>query len=81
MTSFKNYCKEFFTEESGMELLQFAIVVVVTVGLIGVVVKLGSSISKQIGSSADAVDAWDTNNPLGGGSGAGAGGGGTTPTP
>lgn len=34
---FKKYVKQFLTDESGMELLQLAIVVVITVGLIGVI--------------------------------------------
>lgn len=31
---FKKYVKQFLTDESGMELLQLAIVVVITVGLV-----------------------------------------------
>ena len=36
MDRLKNYMHDFWNDESGMELLQLAIVIVITVGLIGV---------------------------------------------
>ena len=36
MDSLKKYISDFWNDESGMELLQLAIVIVITVGLIGV---------------------------------------------
>ncbi len=49
----KDYSKDFATDESGMELLQLAIVVVVTVGLIGVVIALQNMISGNIDSATE----------------------------
>lgn len=53
MKRFKNYVKEFIQDESGMELLQMAIAVVVTVALIGVAFKVKSVVSKNISDAAD----------------------------
>lgn len=48
----KEYANEFVQDESGMELLQFAIVVVITCGLIVAVTGVQSAISKGLERSA-----------------------------
>lgn len=50
---FKKYAKQFLTDESGMELLQLAIVVVITVGLIGVMTKLMNTVRENISKAND----------------------------
>ena len=50
---FKKYVKQFLTDESGMELLQLAIVVVITVGLIGVMTKLMNTVRENISKAND----------------------------
>ena len=50
---FKKYVKQFLTDESGMELLQLAIVVVITVGLIGVMMKLMNTVRENISKAND----------------------------
>lgn len=54
---FKAYAKRFAGEESGMELLQMAIVLAVTVGLIGVVKGLGDMVSRNISNASNNADA------------------------
>ena len=53
----KKYAKRFFREESGMELLQMAIVLAITVGLIGVVKGLGDMVSRNISNASNNADA------------------------
>lgn len=48
----REYAKDFVQDESGMELLQLAIVVVITCGLIGAVTLVQSAISDGLGRSA-----------------------------
>ena len=50
---FKKYVKQFLTDESRMELLQLAIVVVITVGLIGVMTKLMNTVRENISKAND----------------------------
>ena len=52
----KNYFKEFMTDESGMELLQEAIIVVIAVSLIAVVMKLRDTVGGKIESTSKYVD-------------------------
>ena len=52
----KNYMKEFVTEDSGMELLQEAIIVVIAVSLIAVVMKLRDAVGKKIEATSSYVD-------------------------
>ena len=47
---FKKYVKQFLTDESGMELLQLAIVVVITVGLM---TKLMNTVRENISKAND----------------------------
>lgn len=49
----KEYANEFVQDESGMELLQLAIVVVITCGLIVAVTSVQSAISKGLERSAN----------------------------
>lgn len=53
MNQFQSYLKRFLNDESGMELLQLAIVVVITVGLIGAVLYLKKVIDNNIRDSAE----------------------------
>lgn len=70
MKQFKQYCKSFICDDSGMELLQLAIVVVITVGLIGVVTALQKIIAGRITDASKQVESWDpTKNPTGGDAG------------
>ena len=48
----REYAKDFVQDESGMELLQLAIVVVITCGLIGAVVGIQSAIDTGLTGSA-----------------------------
>lgn len=48
----REYAKDFVQDESGMELLQLAIVVVITCGLIVAVTSVQSAISDGLGRSA-----------------------------
>ena len=52
----RNYFKEFMTDESGMELLQEAIIVVIAVSLIAVVMKLRDTVGNKIESTSKYVD-------------------------
>lgn len=65
----KTHTKEFLTDESGMEFLQLAIVIVIVAGLIVVMQRLGKAIYSKIGGAADTVENMDTN--LDGGNGGG----------
>lgn len=56
LNKIREYGKKFVSDESGMELLQLAIVVVITVGLITVVMGLQTSIRNKIKNSSEAVD-------------------------
>lgn len=56
MNQFKSYLQRFVHDESGMELLQLAIVVVITVGLIGAVLVLKNIIDKNIRGAAKDAD-------------------------
>lgn len=63
---FKNnisdYTKEFVRDDSGMELLQFAIVVVISCGLIGAVKAIQSAVDGKLRDSAEVVEnGFDTN--------------------
>ena len=51
----REYAKDFVQDESGMELLQLAIAVVITCGLIGAVVGIQSVIKNGLNDSADTV--------------------------
>ena len=51
----REYAKDFVQDESGMELLQLAIVVVITCGLIGAVVGIQSVIKNGLNDSTDTV--------------------------
>lgn len=62
----KEYFTNFFTDESGAELLEMAIAVVVTVGMIAAVVVLGSTIKNAI-ESATRTAQNSFSNVLGGG--------------
>ena len=53
--------KEFLSDESGMEFLQLAIVIVIVAGLIVVMQRLGKAIYSKIGGAADQVEGMDTN--------------------
>lgn len=77
MERLKRYWKEFLEDESGMELLQLAIGVVVTVGLIWAVLKIQRAISDGLVESAEKTeqgfdDAFNASSGPGGS-------GGTTP--
>lgn len=52
----RKYLKEFIKNESGMELLQEAIIVVIAVGLIAAAVGLKDTINKKITDTSDFVD-------------------------
>ena len=62
----REYAKDFVQDESGMELLQLAIAVVITCGLIGSVVLIQTVIKNGLKDSADTVTA-GFNEALGGG--------------
>lgn len=65
----KQYCKDFNKDESGMEFLQFAVIVVITVGLITVIVALKTVIEQNIQKASD-----EANSQMGGLLGGGNGG-------
>lgn len=71
----REYAKDFVQDESGMELLQLAIAVVITCGLIGSVVLIQTVIKNGLKDSADTVTA-GFNDALGGDN---SGGGSTGP--
>lgn len=53
MVRLKRYAKEFWNNESGMELLQLAIVIVITVGLIGVMTTVMNTVRNNISKAND----------------------------
>lgn len=65
----RQYCKDFKSDESGMEFLQFAIIVVVTVGLFAVIMGLKTVIENNIQKASD-----EANSQMGGLLGGGGGG-------
>ena len=48
-----NYMHDFWNDESGMELLQLAIVIVITVGLIGVMTTVMNTVRSNISKAND----------------------------
>ena len=56
MKKIKQYLTEVKEDESGMEILQFAIVLVATVALIGVVMAMKDTIANYITRAGDQVD-------------------------
>ena len=60
-TAIITHTKEFLSDESGMEFLQLAIVIVIVAGLIVVMQRLGKAIYSKIGGAADQVEGMDTN--------------------
>lgn len=57
----KQYIKDFFKEEDGMEFLQVAVIVALSALLITVVAYLFTKIGNKIGEAGDAVDSIDAN--------------------
>ena len=53
MDRLKNYMYDFCNDESGMELLQLAIVIVITVGLIGVMTTVMNTVRSNISKAND----------------------------
>ena len=53
MNRLKNYMRDFWNDESGMELLQLAIVIVITVGLIGVMTTVMNTVRSNISKAND----------------------------
>ena len=60
-TAIITHTKEFLSDESGMEFLQLAIVIVIVAGLIVVMQRLGKAIYSKIGGADDKVEGMDTN--------------------
>lgn len=56
MKNVKAYLKSVRDDESGMEILQFAIVLVATVALIGVVMAMKDTVANYISRAGDQVD-------------------------
>ncbi|MCR1984889.1 hypothetical protein NSB24_01395 [Blautia coccoides] len=50
---FKRYCSRFLYDESGMEMLQFAIILVITVGLIAACVALKNVVESNINNASE----------------------------
>ena len=71
----KTYIKNFIRDEEGMEILQFAIVILITVGLIGVIMTIGKSIKGQLETTNDTMNSKfsDFNNAAAGTTGGGSG--------
>lgn len=68
----REYAKDFVQDESGMELLQLAIAIVVTCGLIGAVMKIQEVINTGLYESKDTVtEGFDQALHGAGGSGGG----------
>lgn len=65
MVKIKNYVDRFIKDESGMELMQFAIVVVITAGLIAVAMTIRDTTSKAI-TNANQIADEEFNNALNG---------------
>lgn len=53
MDRLKNYMHDFWNDESGMELLQLAIVIVITVGLISVMTTVMNTVRSNISKAND----------------------------
>ena len=53
MDRLKNYMHDVWNDESGMELLQLAIVIVITVGLIGVMTTVMNTVRSNISKAND----------------------------
>ena len=53
MNRLNNYMHDFWNDESGMELLQLAIVIVITVGLIGVMTTVMNTVRSNISKAND----------------------------
>lgn len=53
MDRLNNYMHDFWNDESGMELLQLAIVIVITVGLIGVMTTVMNTVRSNISKAND----------------------------
>lgn len=71
MQKLKHYWKEFIEDESGMELLQLAVGVVVSVGLIWAILKIQRAISDGLVESAEKTeqgfdDAFNASSGTGG---------------
>lgn len=58
----KEYAKELYNDESGMELLEFAILVTLVAGVIAVVIFIFGIISDKISEAGEAVENINTNN-------------------
>lgn len=78
MNSIKNYTKRFLKEDSGAELIEWAIIVAIAVILVGVAFKLVTDMSGYMEGADESLNSTFEENGLtkGGGSGGGAGGGG-----
>ena len=63
MAKFRNYVEKFIKDESGMELMQFAIVVVITAGLIAVAMTIRDTTSSAI-TNANQIADEEFNNAL-----------------
>lgn len=63
MARFRNYVEKFIKDESGMELMQFAIVVVITAGLIAVAMTIRDTTSSAI-TNANQIADEEFNNAL-----------------
>ena len=55
MDRLKKYAKTFIEEEDGMEFMQFAIIVIVTVLIASAIIYLATQIGKKIGSAGDSI--------------------------
>ena len=63
MAKVRNYVEKFIKDESGMELMQFAIVVVITAGLIAVAMTIRDTTSSAI-TNANQIADEEFNNAL-----------------
>lgn len=69
MNKLKTYTKSFFKDESGMEILQAAGIIVLSVGMLALVFKLGDTIKKYISDANDEADRQFKDTLTGNGSG------------
>lgn len=60
--SFRQYCRQFLSDESGVEFLELAIGVAASVGVIAVIITMYSAIKNKIDSASTAVK--DINTDL-----------------
>ena len=58
----KDYAKELYNDESGMELLEFAILVTLVAGVIAVVIFIFGIISRKISEAGEAVENINTGS-------------------